>query len=190
MTGSDVLRTIGLGLVVVMGCSGGGAAATAAGSQAAPPSAAPGGASQPGATSAASVAGVPTKAPGGGGTTAGVCSLVTTDELAEILGVPVTTRVLTGPPDTCDVQADGAPILAFVLTTTGGGAVYGAYAGDPAATSISGMGDKAAYSPSSALLVVLKGDTLLSMSAFDPAKTADERLEQMKKVAAIAAGRM
>lgn len=178
---------IGLGLFVVMGCSGGGAAATAAGSQAAPPSAAPGGASQ---APAPSVAGVPTKAPGGGGTTAGVCSLVTTDELAKILGVPVTTRVLTGPPDTCDVQADGAPILAFVLTTTGGGAVYGAYAGDPAAISISGMGDKAAYSPSSALLVVLKGDTLLSMSAFDPAKTADERLEQMKKVAAIAAGRM
>lgn len=180
---------IGLGLVIVMGCSGGGAAATGAPSQAAPRSAAPGASQAPAATSAASVAGVPTQAPGGGNL-AGVCSLVTTDELATILGTAVTTRVLAGPPDTCDVQAAGAPILAFVLTTTGGGPVYGAYAADPGATTISGIGDKAAYAPSQQLLLVLKGDAVLSMSAFDPAKTPEERLEIMKKVAAIAAGRM
>jgi hypothetical protein len=186
-----VLLTIGLGLVVVMGCSSGGTASTAPGSQAAPPSAAPGAASQaPAATSAASVAGVPSQAPGGGGNLAGVCSLATTDELAGILGTAVTARVIAGPPDTCDVQADGAPILAFVLTPSGGGAVYSAYAADPGATPISGLGDKAAYAPSMQLLVVLKGDTLLSMSAFDPARTPEERLELMKKVAAIAAGRM
>jgi hypothetical protein len=52
------------------------------------------------------------------------------------------------------------------------------------------MGDKAAFSPSQQLLVILKGDTLLSMSAYDQSKTPEERLELLKKVGVIAAGRM
>lgn len=190
--GIRVLAMIGVGLVVVMGCSGSGASPTAAGSQAAPAgSAATGTGQAPAATSAASVAAVPSGPPaGGGGTGGGVCALVSTDELAGIFGVPVTTEVVAGPPDTCTVKAGGAPIAAFVLTPSGGGAVYEAYAADPGATSVSGMGDKAAYSPAQQLLVILKGDALLSMSAYDAAKTPEERLELMKKVGAIAAGRI
>jgi hypothetical protein len=119
-----------------------------------------------------------------------VCALVTSDELAGIFGVPITTTVVAGPPDTCTIATAGAPIAAFVLTTSGGGPVYDAYAADPGATQISGMGDKAAFSPSQQLLVILKGDTLLSMSAYDQSKTPEERLELLKKVGVIAAGRM
>jgi hypothetical protein len=119
-----------------------------------------------------------------------VCALVTTDELAGIFGAPITTEVFVGPPDTCSVKAGGTPVTAFVLTTSGGGPVYDAYAADPAATPVSGIGDKAAYSPTQQLLVILKGDTLLSMSASVADKTPEERLELLKKVGAFAASRM
>ena len=189
--GIHVLVVFGLALVVVVGCGGGASSPGAAGSQAAPATNGAGGASQaPAATSAASVAGVPSQAPAGGGTGGGVCALVTTDELAKIFGTAVTTTVIAGPPDTCKIDAAGTPIAAFVLSTTGAGPVYDGYANDPGATQISGIGDKAAYAPSMQLLVVLKGDKLLSMSAYDKSKTDEERLELMKKIAAVAVGRM
>jgi hypothetical protein len=186
--GIRVLVLTILGLVVVMGCSSGGASPTTAGSQAAPGASSAAGASQ--APAAASVAAVPSKAPAGGGSGGGVCTLVTTDELAGIYSTPVTTTVIAGPPDTCKVEAAGKQIAAWVLTTSGGKPVFDAYAGDPDATTVSGIGDKAAYSPGSQLFVILKGDTLFSMSSYDQAKTPEERLELMKKVGTIAAGRM
>jgi hypothetical protein len=188
--GIRFLATIGLGLIMVIGCGGSGGSPAAAGSQGAPATSATSASQAPAATSVASVAGVPSASPAGGGAGGGVCALVSTDELAGIFGVPVTTTVVPGPPDTCTVAAAGAPLAAFVLTPTGGGAVFDAYAGDPAATTISGMGDKAAYSPAAQLLVILKGDALFSMSAYDQSKTPEQRLELMKKVGAIAAGRM
>ena len=189
--GIRFLATMGLALVVVIGCGGsGGTPGPAATTASSGTTATSGATAGPGATASAAAAATDQPSADGGGGATGVCALVTADELAGILGVPVTTRVLAGPPDTCDIQADGAPIAAFVLTPSGGGAVYSAYAADPAATTIPGMGDKAAYSPTAQLLVILKGDTLLSMAAFDPDKTPEERLELLKKIGAIAAGRM
>ena len=102
-------------VAVVAGCGGSGSAvptaAPAAPTTAAQPVAsADGGAgdsSQPGAE--ASVAPVATEAPagGGGGAAAGVCELVTAEELAGIFGVAsVKTTVIAGPPDNCIVQSD------------------------------------------------------------------------------------
>lgn len=184
---------LGLGLVIVSGCSGG-ASPSGGGSSAAPSSAASSAASS--APSAAPASGAPASAApsapagGGGGTTTGVCALVTTDELAQVFGVPVTTQVLTGPPDTCDIQSDGAPIAAFVLMPTNGAPVYEAYASDPSAQEITGIGDKAAFSPTAQLLVVLKGDSMLSIAVFDDGRPVEQRLELMKKLATSAVGRM
>ncbi len=133
----------------------------------------------------------------GGGSIADVCALVTNDELAGILGTAVTTEVFAGPPDTCQVgSTDGAGLAAFVLTDmTGVSAsfVYDSYAGSPTATEIGGIGEKAAYDPSQGSLVVLKSGAVLAVSVFDDGSgSTDEaaRLDQMKKIGTIAAGRM
>jgi hypothetical protein len=128
---------------------------------------------------------------GGGGGTDDVCALVTVDELEQIFGVSsVTTRVLAGPPDTCDIQNDGAPLAAFVLVTSNGAAIFSAWASDPDAVDIPGLGDRAIYSPGSLLLVVLKGDRAMSIAAFDDGRSEDERLELMKETLAIAVNRL
>ncbi len=131
----------------------------------------------------------------GGGAAGNVCELVTEGELAGIFGTQVSTLVLAGPPDTCDIQsADGAPLAATVFTTSDAfpaSAVYDAYLADPSATEINGIGDKAAYSDVAELFLVLKGDKLLSISVFDDGtKDKAARFDLMKQLAQVAAGRM
>lgn len=134
---------------------------------------------------------------GGGGGVADVCALVTSDELASILGTAVTTEVFVGPPDTCQVgSTDGAGLAAFVLTRMSGVSasfVYDSFAGSPTATEIGGIGEKAAYDPAAGAVVVLKNGAVLSVAVFDDGSgSTDEasRLEQMKQIGAAAAGRM
>ena len=69
--------------------------------------AAPGGGAATSSPTQAATSEATTEPASGGGTAAGVCELVTADELAEIFGVPsVTTTVFVGPPDTCSVDSD------------------------------------------------------------------------------------
>lgn len=185
-------------LIAACGGGGGGAAAPAGESAAAEPSAAAGGGVDTANTpSPEAPAAAPSEAPaaGGGGTALGVCELVTEDELRGIFGVEVSLTLFAGPPDTCDIQsADGAPLGATVLTAMSGlsaSAVFDAYAASPGAQDIPGIGDKAAYDPTQAVLVVLKADKLLTVAVFEDG-TRDEaaRLELMKQIASAAAGRM
>ena len=162
-----------------------GAPTAPAQSDAPPPTAEPGGEATPQPAPSTGGGG------GGGGGTTDVCALVTVDELEQIFGVSaVTTRVLAGPPDTCDIQNDGAPLAAFVLVTSNGAAIFNAWASDPDAVDIPGLGDRAIYSPASLLLVVLKGDRAMSMAALDDGRSEDERLELMKETLAIAVNRL
>ncbi len=191
----QVVGTASVALLVIA-CGGGGAPAAATPS----PSAASSAASSPAAGSAEPTAPASvqpsTAASSGGGSAAGVCDLVTTDELKQILGVPVTTNVLKGPPDTCDIQADNAPIAAFQLTRKDAATgldpafIFQAFASSPTATAISGIGDKASYSSDQQTLVVLKGDGFLSIAVSDDTKSADLKLEIMKQIGAKAASRM
>jgi hypothetical protein len=127
----------------------------------------------------------------GGGTAGTVCDLVTSDELAGILGVPVTTRVVAGPPDTCDIQANDAPVAAIVWTPQGGGFAFDAYASGGGVTDIPGIGDRAIYEPTSQLVLVKKGDQSVSVAIFDDgSRSEDERIELQKQIALIAAGRI
>lgn len=191
-----------LGCLVVIGCGGGGgsggfAAAPSAEAPAAGSSPAAGGGTAAGGqpSAEASVAVPASQAPAGGGTAGDVCELVTEDELGGILGVPVATKVLPGPPDTCDIQStDGAPLAATVLTKMSGlaaGAVYEAFAADPGTTAVPGIGEKAAYNPNQAVLVILKNGAVLTVAVFDDG-TRDEaaRVELIKQIGTIAAGRM
>lgn len=176
--GSSATTTPPIGTVTPSATSG-----DAGGAPSAPASAAPTGAEP---------------APAGGGNgVADVCGLVTADELATILRTAVTTEVFAGPPDTCQVgSTDGAGLAAFVLTKMSGVSasfVYDSFASSPTATEIGGIGEKAAYDPSQGALVVLRNGALLTVSVFDDGSgTTDEatRLDQMKQIAAAAAGRM
>jgi len=133
-----------------------------------------------------------TEAPSGGGTAAGVCELVTADELAQIFNVPsVKTTVIPGPPDNCIVESDtGDPLTAWSLTSAQAGAVFDAFTSDPATIEVSGVGDKAAIVENTGLLV-LKGDNLLVISISGGADlSGDDAIAASKQIGAFAAGRM
>jgi hypothetical protein len=53
-----------------------------------------------------------------------------------------------------------------------------------------GIGDRAAYLPGQLLFIVLRGDATLSLAVLDESRSEEARLELMKEIAAIAAGRM
>jgi hypothetical protein len=130
--------------------------------------------------------------PAGGGPAAGVCELVTAEELVEIFNVPsVTTTVIEGPPDNCIVESDtGDPLTAWSLTVAQAKAVFDAFTADPASIEVPGIGDKASIVQNTGLLV-LKGDSLMVISISGGADLSEEEAtEASKKIGAIAAGRM
>lgn len=174
--------------ILVVGCGGGSTASSnpdASVASQAPASDAP--SSDAPASEAASSAPEPSTP----ASSTGVCDLVTAAELEAIFDLPeVTTQVFAGPPDTCDIQADSAPLAAFVLTLDAPSFVFDAYAMDPDATAIDGIGDKAAYSPTQGLLVVMKGTSLLSMAAYPADKSDEEIIELLKEIARVAVTRM
>jgi hypothetical protein len=137
-----------------------------------------------------------TTAGGGGGAAAGVCDLVTADELAKIFNVSaVTTTVFAGPPDTCSVDSDaGDALVAWSYSVTNAGtaqATYDAFVSDPSSVEVSGIGDSAALVENTGLLV-LKGAALsvIGVTGGGDDLSDDERNELAKQIGAIAAGRM
>lgn len=135
-----------------------------------------------------------TPASGGGATAGGdVCDLVTAEDMAGVLGKsPVVQELFAGPPDTCDYQVDNAPLAAIVLMGAGEGAgfVYDAMKADPATEEFSGIGDRALYNAGTETFLVMKGDRLLTIAITDVDLAPEARLDAMKEVARIAAGRM
>jgi hypothetical protein len=137
--------------------------------------------------------GTPTSGPvetPGNPSTAGVCDLVTSAELQGILGGTVTLKVIPGPPDTCDIEVDAQPSAAIVMTTGNGRMVYDVLAAGSDAQPVSGVGDAAFYSADTQLLVVAKGSTMLSIAVTDDALADADRLDVLKQIGTLAAGRL
>lgn len=187
-----LIASVGLALVVVAGCGGSSSTATPVGGT---PSVAP--------TATTGTEGTPppdggsatpmptTGGGGGGGGVADVCALVTPAELETIFGFsPIKTQVLAGPPDTCDVQYQDAPIAAWVYTSAQGKFAFEAIASNSEASQVSGIGDRAVYLPSSQLLIVLKGDATTSISVYDSSRPEADWEKLRESIAKIAAGRM
>ncbi|MEX1168735.1 MAG: hypothetical protein WEE50_01195 [Chloroflexota bacterium] len=194
-----LLRVAAIGAVVLVAACGGGSGQTGAPAAAlsqtpAAPAVEPTDGSTTGGAASAEAPPAPTDAepPSGGGAVGDVCELVTEEELGGILGVPIKTFLLAGPPDTCDIQStDGAPLAATVLSTIQASLTYDVMAADSASTSVSGIGEKALYNPNQAILLVLKNGALLTVAVFDDGSAGEAaRLELMKQIATIAAGRM
>lgn len=188
-SGTKAIAAVVLGLVVV-GCASGATPAPATPASeptgAAPTQSGPGATPEPGSTDG------PTAQPTqGGGSSAGVCELVPAAELETILGKPVVLSVVAGPPDTCDVQSDGAPIAAFVfMEGPSFGFAFDAWAADPSAEDVPGIGDHTVYVADSELLIVQRGDRLFSVSVYDSEIATDVRVQMMKDIGRAAAGRM
>jgi hypothetical protein len=150
---------------------------------------------QPSAEADASVT-APSVAPaggggGGGGTAAGVCELVTADELEGIFGEPVKMTLLPGPPDNCIVESeDGDALTAWSLTTAQSSAIYDAFTSDPATIEVAGVGDRAAIVQNTGLLVLKGGSLVVVMISGGADMSEDEGIEASKQIGALAAGRL
>lgn len=187
-----------IGVAFLLGACGGGTtgASSATGTQAppaatgSPTDAGTGSGGQPSAEASGPAA---TEAPpAGGGTAAGVCELVTPEELAGIFGVAaVTTSVVQGPPDNCIVQdSDGNPLVTWSLTTAQAAALYDAFTVDPSTVPVSGIGDKAAIVQNTGLMI-LKGSSLLVVTISGGSDMSEEEgIEASKEVGTLAAGRL
>jgi hypothetical protein len=197
MRNGSVALVIGVGLLLAA-CGGGttGPSATtgsqpSAAATSGPTDAGTGSGGEPSAE--ASVGAPASEAPSaGGGTAAGVCELVTADELAEIFGVTaVKTSVIAGPPDNCIVTSDaGDPLGAWSLTTAQASTLYDAFTADPSSVDVPGIGDKAAIVQNTGLLV-LKGGSLLVISIAGGADLSEEEgIEAAKRIGTAAAGRL
>lgn len=128
---------------------------------------------------------------GGTGSAADVCGLVTVAEIEGIFGVSgVTQQLFAGPPDTCDYRLDDAPFVAMVLTEVAASPVFDAMAADAASEPFDGIGDRALYNSQMLSFLVQRGDALVTLQVLDESRSEAERLELMKQIAAIAAGRM
>jgi len=176
-------------LAIVVGACGGSSAPAAPGASTAP---------EAPATSEATPtqAAAPAPAAGGGGSSEGVCGLATSDELSGILGASVTTMLLQGPPDTCDIQSDGAPIASMTLTLPNEqlgldpAFVFQAMTAAPGLTEVPGIGDKAVFDEPGETLIILKGSSLLVVAVYAGLGSLEQRQDMMKQIGTIAAGRM
>ena len=191
-----------LGVLVLVAACGGGASASAGADGAGDASPDTGGVASAEAPvestaggAASADASAPAEAPpDGGGPAADACGLVTVAELESAFGVSgVTQQLIEGFPATCDVQLAGAPFMAIVLVDdpASSGPIYDAWAADAAATTIDGIGDRAVYAPSNAILVIQRGDKVISLALFDDgSRTEEERIEMLRRAGEVAAGRM
>jgi hypothetical protein len=96
----------------------------------------------------------------------------------------MTTQATPGDPGYC-IYTDnsGNASIALSYLRSGGTVAFNAVAssGQP----VSGLGDRAFWEPTSAALMVLKGGTVLSVTAGDGTESDQRRQELSKQIAAI-----
>lgn len=172
-----------VGAVLVSACSGGGGATASPG----------GGATTtalPGATDTPA-AGTPIPTTAGGGGASDACGLITAEELASVMSATnVTTEPIAGETSYCTYRAAGALVAATSYSKSSADLVYPSFAAEAGATLVSGIGDKAVFSPSTATLFIVKGQQIVGITAGAGTMPIEQRLELSKQLGAIAAGRL
>lgn len=129
---------------------------------------------------------------GGGGTAGSACELATADEIGAVIGETVSVSMDSpGDPSYC-IYGDsaGSGIVATSLMARGGGAAFGIWKTGAGVQQVDGLGDDAVFDPSTATLLVLKGDAVFSVTAGEGTDAEAQRLEWSKDIAEIAIGRM
>lgn len=132
----------------------------------------------------------PEPAVGGGEAAADPCSLVTADELSGILGVPVVMTLLEGPPANCIVDGtDGASLAAWSVTPMDKD-MYDLFVNSPEVAKEPGLGDGVMYTEDGLQMTIFKNNLMVVLGTYSSAGSDDARVEFMKQIAALAAGRM
>lgn len=128
---------------------------------------------------------------GGGGVAGDACGLLTAGEVAAAAGVASTTTTSSGDdPSYCSYNSDGSLVAATSLGTKDVEMVYGIYSTEAGAVAVSGMGEKAAYSPSTYTLYIVSKGRLVGITAGSATITPEQRLALEKQLGEIAAGRL
>jgi hypothetical protein len=170
-------------VLVVSACSGGGAA-TATPGTGATATAVPGATDTP-------AAGTPIPTTAGGGGASDACGLITAEELASVMSATnVTTEPVAGDTSYCTYRAAGVLVAATSYNLTNADVVFPSFAGEAGATVVSGIGDKAVFSPSTATLFIVKGSKIVGITAGAGTMPIEQRLDLSKQLGAIAAGRL
>jgi hypothetical protein len=186
-----------LTLALFIAACGGGTASSSAptdtGASQGPSSQAPS-SEAPGATPTEGAAETPAPSQDGGGSTAAdACALVTADEAGSALGATGEVVGMNTPGDVsfC-IYNDGAgdANLASSWMKRGGSGSFAIWKAGAGVQEIDGLGDDAVWDPSSATLLVLKGDAIFTVSAGDSETDEAQRLDWSKAIAEIAVGRM
>lgn len=130
---------------------------------------------------------------GGGGTAGDACDLATPEEIGAIVGESGMTIGLNTPGDVAYcvyAKADGGGYGATSWMKQGGSGAFGIWKSGAGVQGIDGVADGAAWDPSSATLVVLNGDAVVTITAGDSSVDEAKRLTWSKAIAEIAVGRM
>jgi hypothetical protein len=106
------------------------------------------------------------------------CDLLSADEAAEVLGVgPMEAQgnEFTAQFCTYAVTSSGEVVLSTYLDPKGGLAAWDGFAGSLTTDPVDGLGDRAMFEPSTGILFVLKGDSIINVNVFG--KGASKALE-------------
>ena len=135
---------------------------------------------------AAGGAGTAAPAKAAGGAAADACALMTVEEVARVMGtsnVRAEGQPEVGGTSYCTYRdASGNPLVATSYLRSGA-AVFNAVAGSMQPQP--GLGDKAQWDANSATLQILKGSTVLAITAGDGTVAIDRRLDLAKQLGAI-----
>ncbi len=138
------------------------------------------------AATTAATAAAATKA---GGTAADACSLITPAEVGQVMGVTGVTvdnlPELNGASNCIYKGPDNKIVVATAYLKAGVGA-FNAMGG---AQAESGLGDKALWETNTAALMILKGQTVLSITAGDGSMPLARRLELSRQLGALGVAR-
>lgn len=130
---------------------------------------------------------------GGGGDAGEACDLASPDEVGGVVGESGMTIGMNTPGDVSYCIYQTAAGDAFVATSwmkRGGGGSFSIWKSGAGVEDVDGLGDDAVFDPSSATLLVLQGDAIVSITAGDGTVAEDQRLDWSKAIAEIALGRL
>jgi hypothetical protein len=135
----------------------------------------------------------PAASQGGGGTATDACALITAEEAGTTLGADGETIGMSTPGEVSYciyADASGASNLATSWMQRGGSGSFSLWKSGAGVQQVDGLGDDAVFDPSTASLIVLKGDGIISIAAGDGSDDEAQRLAWAKTLAGIALGRM
>ncbi len=141
------------------------------------------------AAAATSSSAPPKVATGGGTATNDACTLITIAEVGQVMGATgVKAEPLAGDPAYCTYRdGAGAALAATTLMRKDAATGYQLWAGS--ARPVSGLGERAQWEPSTATLMVMKGGSVLAITAGDGRMDETKRQDLAKQLGALGAAR-